>query len=177
MSGAQGGRYKGTAESTIRLQLDPADFTIKGHAPLNLPSASWEVPGCSTNTTTAPGTFEVFELDFIVLLVPLVLPADEVAVDDLRLVYNPGGHDATRAIETSTWTCPDVGTFTIPGPFWLSGYAIPHQNEMSAEGFVATEWRILGRQEYARKEWSTTGEAGAAITESGYFILYHRPEE
>ncbi len=171
-----GGRYTGIAESTIRLQLDPADFTIKGQAPLILPSASWEVPGCSTKTTTAPGIFEVFKLEFLFLR---RIQTDEVVVQDLRLVYNPGGDDATRAIETTTLTCPEVGTHTIPGPFWLSGYAIPHEDEISqAEGgFVATAWDIYGGEEYAKKEWSTTGYAGGAITESGYFVLYHRPEE
>ncbi len=176
MAGYKGGRYRATAESTIRLQLDPSDLNIKGKGPLNLLSASWEVPGCSTNTTTAPGIFEVFKLEFVFLR---RLQTDEVVVQDLRLVYNPGGDDATRAIETSIWSCPEVGTFTIPGPFWLSGYVIPHENEISqAEGgFVATAWDIPGGEEYAKKEWSTTGYAGGAITESGYFVLHHRPEE
>lgn len=177
MVGFKGGRYTAVAESTIPLQLDPTDLTIKGQAPLNLLSPRWEVPGCSANTTSAPGTFQVFKLEFVFLR---RVQTDEVVVQDLRLVYNPGGDEATRAIETTTLTCPGVGTFTIPGPFWLSGYAIPHENEMSVAegGFVATEWGVLGGQEYAKKEWSkTVPAAGAMMTESGSFVLYHRPGE
>ncbi len=175
MVGDRGGRYQGTAESTIRLQLDPADLTIKGRGPLNLVSARWEVPGCSTHTTTAPGTFEVFKLEFAFLR---RIQTDEVVVQDLRLVYNPGGDDATRATETTTLSCPGLRPVTIPGPFWLPGYAVPRQSELSTpEGFVASGWHIQGGQEYARKEWTMRGQAAAAITESGHFVLYHRPEE
>jgi hypothetical protein len=176
MVGDQGGRYKATAESTIKLQLDPTDFTIKGQAPLNLPSASWEVPHCSTSTTAAPGTFEVFKLEFIFLR---QVQTDEVVVQDLRLVFNPGGYDATRAIETTTWVCPEVGTHTLSGAFWLAGYAITHEGEWSqAEGgVIAEEWNIHNGDEYAKKEWNFTGYAGGTITESGHFILYHQLEE
>lgn len=170
--------YQSMGESTIRLQLDPADFNIKGQAPLNLPSGSVKVYSggdvtvlCPASRTTAPGIFQVFKLEFVF---SRRIQTDEVVVRDLRLVYDPG--TKTQPIETYIVTCPHGGTITIPPAppaLWLAGITA-HSNEISAEGFLATGWRILSGQEYARKEWRVTV---GTITEVGHFILYHRPEQ
>jgi hypothetical protein len=170
-----GGSYTGAAESIVRLQFDPSNSTIKGQGPLNL-KAHLEIAGpemgkCSTHTTTTPGTFEVSRLEFVFLR---RIQTDEVVVQDLKLVYFP-----PYVTESNIAACPENITYTFPSGQWAGGYHIAHLDELSeAEGgLVATGWTILGGEEYARREWHLTTDAVGPTTESGRFILYHRPEE
>ncbi|MEW6505558.1 MAG: hypothetical protein AB1457_16490 [Chloroflexota bacterium] len=42
------------------------------------------------------------------------------------------------------------------------------------EGFIASDWEILGGEYFARKEWSKEDAANGLI-EAGTLKLYHRP--
>lgn len=171
-------RYKGLREATVGLKLDFADFKLKGQAPLN-PTATLELttaggPCATSLTTTKPGTFRVFSLEFVFFH---RIQTDEVIVQDLKLNYDPGDplHEPR---ETFTVSCPKAPTVPMDTQaFWATGYMFGHSAEIGSEGRVANGWNILGGEEYARKKWSTRGDAGGAFTESGRFVLYHRPEE
>jgi|GEM_PF-6958709 hypothetical protein len=172
-------RYRGVRETAVKLQLDPADFTIKGQAPLN-PTATLELTTtggtCATHLTTVkPGTFRVFNLEFVF---SRRIQTDEVIVQDLKLDYDPGPDPVHEPRETFTVSCPKTPTFPMDTQaFWATGYMFGHSDEISSEGRVAKGWNILSGEEYAKKEWKWNMTAGASLSESGRFILYHRPEE
>jgi hypothetical protein len=162
--------YTADAESTVKLQFDPADHAIKGKAPLALESL-WFPGSCSDSVSIKPGTFEVFQLEFVFLR---RVQTDDVVVQDLKLVYDPG----SNSFESHAITCKGV-TVNADERWWYAQYMFVHEDEWSqTEGFVAKEWEILTGEEFAGKQWSMTrsGVSGS-VSESGRFILYHRPEE
>ncbi|GIV96878.1 MAG: hypothetical protein KatS3mg057_1535 [Herpetosiphonaceae bacterium] len=169
-SGLQGGSYSSSVKSTIKLQLDPTDFTIKGQAPLVNTTFEMSFPGCSVSNQRGGGTFEALKLEYIADQESLT---DAVGyVRDLRLVYHPG-----NTSEHVTITCPDIGSYTLPGPYWTAGYVSTHQSELTERGFVLEGWEIFGDEYYAKNEWSRDYADGITkIAESGMFALYHRPE-
>ncbi len=171
-------RYKGIREATIRLELDPADFRLKGQAPLN-PTATLEItttggPCATSLTNIKPGTFRVFSLEFVF---SRRVQTDEVIVQDIKLNYDPAD-PLHEPMEIITVSCPKTPAAPMnTQSFWATGYMFGHADEIGSEGRVSNGWNILGGEEYAKKEWSTTVDAGGTITESGHFTLYHRPEE
>ncbi|HEY8489887.1 MAG TPA: hypothetical protein VIO14_02740, partial [Dehalococcoidia bacterium] len=169
-NGFRGGEIRSSVTSTVKLQLDPADFVVKGQGPLVNTAFEVIIPDCSVSNERGGGTFEVLKLD---LVVDPSSPADAVGrVRDLRLVYDPG-----QTSERARISCPDVGSFTLPGPWWTAWYFHTHMSEITAEGYVLEGWEMTGGEPLARKAWSKdyVGD-GYTVRESGEVELYHRPE-
>lgn len=169
-------------------------LVISGQAPLVNEFYDAYVSGCRTAPQTGDGTFETFEL---VYEVGFKGKEDELGyIKDLFLLYYPG-----LTAESYTLTCGEDSLQIPPGPIWTFIYQVTHGDERSlpedsgstsAEGmpgnlspvfaspvpgnsYIAAEWKILGGELFAEREWQRVAEIHDAITEKGSFKLFHRP--
>ena len=166
-----GGGYTSSVESTIKLQFNTEELTMKGQAPLDNTAFDFVVTDCSVSSTPGGGTFEAIALSYVP---DAKSPTDLVGyVRDFKFFYYPG-----NTSESFTVHCEDSPPYTSPpSPLWTGIYLVVHQGEMSQTegGFVLEDWEILGGEYYAMKEW-IKGDAGLGLTEAGTFKLYHLPE-
>ena len=166
-----GGGFTSSVESTIELQFNTQDLTIKGQAPLDNTAFDYTDPDCAVSTTPGGGTFQAMDLSYIS---DTKSPTDVVGyVRDFKFIYYPG-----NTSESFTVTCPDQPSFTQPlSLLWTGIYLITHEGEMSeaAGGFTLEDWEIFGNEYFAKKEWITE-DPGEGLTEAGTFMLYHLPE-
>jgi hypothetical protein len=163
------GGWNSSMESKVKLQFDPAAWSVKGQAPLVNTEFKVDWPKCTATGNRGGGTFEISHLSFDT---DIKDPEDELGyVKDIRMVYDPGS-----STESFTLKCDKISQTLPPSPMWTGGYIITHQDEIQIpDGFIAENWKILGGEFYAEKEWAKD-QSSAGTTESGTMKLYHKPE-
>jgi hypothetical protein len=163
------GGWASSVESKVKLQFDPSSWSVKGQAPLVNTNFEMKVPKCTATSIRGGGTFEVTNMGFDI---ELKSPEDELGyVKDIEIFYDPGS-----STESFTLKCDKTSQTLPPMPMWSGGYIITHQDEIRIpDGFIADNWKILGGELFAEKEW-TKDQSSVGTTESGTMKLYHKPE-
>jgi hypothetical protein len=191
---ATGGMAEVTSEveSNVQIQytsMGEIDFILDGEAPLENtkfePSSALTPVGCSLESATGGGTFNVASLTWTVK----PFDADNAlgSVEDMKLVYDPG-----ITTEAATIKCPAGPEFPpFLGATWSGNYTLLHMDEGTAlrnaamgdqtfgmntrkpGSMLATGWVIEGGDIFATREWETSGLMG---TEDGRFVLFHHPQ-
>jgi hypothetical protein len=159
----------------LLFNFDLTKPALIGSAPLV--NTAFSVTGagadCSYSASRGGSTFNVIEMRFT--SDSGNTNSNTSGISDFYLNYFPA-----PTTESVTVSCPN-GTTTIspwPGGWWLVfgklHFVAP---EWSVEtGLTATQWEILGGEQFARKEWirdATTN--GIHDIEAGTLKLFHRP--
>ncbi len=167
--GGDGG-FDSTVNSKIKIQFNPADFSMKGESALVNSAFTFKAPDCSPTSNRGGGTFTATKLDYVEESANIETSLG--GIKDFTLVYFPGSTS-----ESVTISCDDLTIPIPPTPMWTGMYIVAHENEMGLDGsgFTATEWEIFGDEYFAKKEWIIE-KPGDGLIEAGTFKLYHKPE-
>lgn len=163
--------YDSSVTSEITLRFNPDGLKISGEAPLVNTEFEYSFASCNVTTTRGGGTFLVFDLMYE------GAPGASAQYDsgpevfghitDFTLTYHPG-----TSGENATANCPRNPPLSLPPHAWSVAFGINHADELTEVGLTAINWKILGGELFAQREWDL---ANAQVSEEGSFELYHTP--
>jgi hypothetical protein len=128
-----GGGYKSEVKAVVRLQFDPATFTIKGEALLDSLSFEFTPPqGCTATSTRGGGTFNTISLEYITDT--HAFDDEQEYVRDFRLTFWPGVTSESYHVD-----CPPQGSSkqeahytSPPSGYWSGVFFVLHAQELNA---------------------------------------------
>ncbi len=194
----EGDGYDSVVRSKVPMRFSTADMKFTGQAPLVNESFDFRVKGCRVNSQRGGSTFHLIDFKYVS---DTRSPTDELGyVRDIELTYFPERTTETFTVtcpDSPPYSMP-------PSGLWWGIFLVTHFSELGSntgginappvelleglsfgmgmmglpvnpeEGFIASDWEMLGGEYFARKEW-TKEDAANGLIEVGTFKLYHRP--
>jgi len=162
--------YQATIHAEVPLRMAGLLDKVHGSASYAVTAFSFDVPGCTTDTTSQGGVLAVPQLDLIPG--PPVLGLEFPPYRDVQLRWDPTADSHTIRVQ-----CPQSPPADLmPAPFWYPVIAVLHEPELLPDlVFFATDWLVSGGRSYAQKSWSRSSEDLAH--EETTLLLLHTPGE
>jgi hypothetical protein len=197
-----GGGYESTVNSKVKLRMNLDVLKIRGEAPLVNKAFTFRVPDCSVTSNRGGGIFNGISLAYVVDTKSPTDSLGYVR--NFNFTYFPGPTSESFVIkcpDNPAFPSPKSGLWS--GLYLVLHYPDEFNGEKSAEapvvqpgmdisgmgdpitslsvpqvspstGFIISDWEILGKEYYAKKEWIKEDKS-LGLTEVGTFKLYHRP--
>ena len=172
---ANGSGYDSSVTSELILRYNPEKGIILGAvSELVNTDFTFRFPGCGATSIPGGGEFAALGLSYEIETGAPDKDGSypDAGIRDFKLVYTPGNTSETATINP----CQGAGAVPLPpAPLWTSTFIATHKDELGEGGYTTIDWKILGDDLFARKEWNLVSTVEGKITEIGSFELYHTP--